>query len=194
MSAETADGLTKTAYTANVSRGLKLRCRIWRRKRNWRACAGEPCAICKRRKRRLIGKRKHNYGIPTAVRLARIEAELPHLATKCELMSIDGGSKALQTDDFIYDKLPPVAERSLGERLTVIEWTIPNLVTKAELERARGYRRAMRVFPWRRLSGDRQSQDDLFGTRDILLMLLAPCLTVLLMYLVLLPLIIKLFS
>ena len=141
-----------------------------------------------------IGKRKHNYGIPTAVRLAKLEAELPHLATKCELMSINGGSNALQTDDFIYDKLPPVAERSLGERLAVIEWTIPNLVTKAELERARGYRRAMRVFPWRRLSGDRPNQDDLFGTRDILLMLLAPCLTVLVMYLLLIPLVAKLFS
>ncbi len=141
-----------------------------------------------------IGKRKHNYGISTAVRLARIEAELPHLATKCELMSIDGGSKALQTDEFINDKLSLDAERSQGERLAAIEWTIPNLVTKAELERARGYRRAMRVFPWRRLSGDNPGQDVLFSTQDYLLMLLAPCLTVLVMYLLLFPLMVKLLS
>lgn len=141
-----------------------------------------------------IRKRKHNYAIPTAARLARIEAELPHLATKCELMSIDGGSKALRTDEFINDMLAIDAERSPGERLAAIEWTIPNLVTKAELERARGYRRAMRIFPWRRLSGDSPRQNALFSTQDYLLMLLAPCLTVLVMYLLLFPLMVKLFS
>lgn len=193
MSAETATDREESVYGERISRIEATLPHL--------ATKAELARVCWRTMRDMneaqadaIGKRKHNYGIPTAERLARIEAELPHLATKCELMSIDGGSKALHTDDFIYDKLPPVAERSLGERLAVLEWTIPNLVTKAELERARGYRRAMRVFPWRRLSGDRPNQDDLFGTRDILLMLLAPCLTVLLMYLVLLPLMVKLFS
>lgn len=193
MSAETAMDREDSVYGERIARieatlphlatKAELARVCWRTMRDMKEAQAEA-----------IGKRKHNYGIPTAARLARIEAELPHLATKCELMSIDGGSKALQTDDFIIDKMSLDVERSQGERLTVIEWTIPNLVTKAELERARGYRRAMRVFPWRRLSGDSPCQDDLFGTRDILLMLLAPCLTALVMFLVLLPIMVKLFS
>ena len=126
-----------------------------------------------------LDKRKRSPASSLGERISAIEATLPHLATQSEFVSLGGKLRHLQEGNYIEGCLATYGPDDLELRVAAIEQMLPNLVTKAALERARGYRRARRLMFWRPMPGDNPRGKSLISPVDFLLMFFGPLLAML---------------
>ena len=126
-----------------------------------------------------LDKRKRSPVGSLGERISAIEATLPFLATQSEFVSLGGKLEYLQEDNYIDSCLSSYGPDDLELRAAAIERMLPDLVTKAALERARGYRRARRLMFWRPMPGDNPRGKSLISPVDFLLMFFGPLLAML---------------